>query len=300
MTSTSPTSGAARPRRASLVDGEFSLTGEDLRRIAAMLQADAGIHLSDSKAALVYSRLSKRLRALGLPSFAAYCALLAGPDGGAERRQMLAALTTNVTAFYREPHHFAHLGERVLPPLLAAARRGGRVRLWSAACSNGAEPYTIALTILGQMPDAAAHDIKVLATDIDPNMVAAGHAGVYGEPALRPVPAELRRRWFVPARAADGGKAWAVADELRQLVAFRELNLIGDWPMSGRFQAIFCRNVVIYFEEATQARIWSRFVPLLAPGGQLYIGHSERVSGPAAASLQSDGITTYRLREARP
>lgn len=288
----------ARPRRQGIVAGEYVLTSEDMRQIAAMLHADAGIYLTEAKATLVYSRLSKRLRLLGLESFRDYCALVASHEGHDERQNMLAALTTNVTNFFREPHHFEHLARQVLPPLLEAARRGERVRIWSAACSNGAEPYTIALTILGLMPDAAAYDIKVLATDIDPNMVAAGNRGVYSEAALRPVPAELRRRWFVPARAGDG-KDWSVSDDMRQMVAFRELNLIApSWPMKGRFQAIFCRNVVIYFEETTQSNVWSRFVPVLVPGGHLYIGHSERISGPAVADFQTAGITTYRLGEA--
>ncbi|MDH6235250.1 chemotaxis protein methyltransferase CheR [Mesorhizobium soli] len=291
--------GPGNARRRSIVAGEFVLTSEDMRQIAAMLHADAGIYLTEAKATLVYSRLSKRLRSLGLESFRDYCALVASAEGLDERQKMLAALTTNVTNFYREPHHFEHLAKTVLPPLLDQARRGGRVRIWSAACSNGAEPYTIALTILGLLPEAAGHDIKILATDIDTNMVAHGHQGVYSEAALRPVPAELRRRWFVPLRGQGAAKDWGVADELRQLVAFRELNLIApSWPMKGRFQAIFCRNVVIYFEEATQARIWSRFVPQLTPGGHLYIGHSERVSGPAAADFQPAGITTYQLKGA--
>ncbi|BBD35326.1 MULTISPECIES: CheR family methyltransferase [Aminobacter] len=283
-------------QRQSLVAGEFVLTGEDMRQIAAMLHADAGIHLTEAKAALVYSRLSKRLRALGLESFRDYCALIASREGLDERQRMLAALTTNVTNFYREPHHFEHLAKQVLPPLLEAARRGGRVRIWSAACSNGAEPYSIALTILSLMPEAANHDIRVLATDIDPNMVAFGREGIYSEAALRPVPPDLRRRWFTPVRSGDGN-SFSAADEMRTIVAFRELNLIGAWPMKGQFQAIYCRNVVIYFEEATQSRIWSRFVPLLTAGGTLYIGHSERVSGPATADFQPEGITTYKLRE---
>ncbi len=287
----------SRHHRQSLVSGEFVLTGDDMRQIAAMLHADAGIHLTEAKAALVYSRLSKRLRALGLESFRDYCALIASREGLDERQKMLAALTTNVTNFYREPHHFEHLAKQVLPPLLDAARRGGRVRIWSAACSNGAEPYSIALTILSLMPEAAQYDIRVLATDIDPNMIAMGREGVYSEAALRPVPPDLRRRWFTPVRTSDGS-AFGASEEMRAIVAFRELNLIGAWPMKGRFQAIFCRNVVIYFEEATQSRIWSRFVPLLTAGGHLYIGHSERVSGPAMADFQPEGITTYRLREA--
>ena len=292
-----PARGATVPkgrRPAALVEGEFPLTAEDFRRIAAMLHADAGISLPESKATLVYSRLAKRLRALGLESFRDYCTLVAEHEGADERQRMLAALTTNVTRFFREPHHFEHLTRVVLPPLLDAARRGGRVRIWSAACSNGQEPYSIALTILALAPDAAELDVRVLATDIDPNMVAEGRAGLYAAGLLDPVPAEMRRRGFAPA--ADGSGRMEVADELRRLVVFNELNLIGNWPMKGRFDAIFCRNVVIYFEEDTQSRVWSRFVPLLQPGGRLFIGHSERLTGEAVARFDGEAITVHRLK----
>lgn len=284
---------AAPNRRGTLVDGEFPLRVEDFRRVASMLHADAGIALHESKATLVYSRLAKRLRVLGLSSFDEYCGLVADPLHAEERRSMLAALTTNVTRFFREPHHFEHLRSAVLPPLLEQARRGGRVRLWSAASSSGQEPYSIALTALQLLPEAAEFDIRILATDIDPNMIAAGKAGLYPQSATREIPAELRRRWFT---AAPGDpQSLRVGDELRRLVAFREMNLIGQWPMGGRFHAIFCRNVVIYFDEATQMKIWARMAPLLEPGGLLYIGHSERVVGAAAPQFRSEGITTYRL-----
>jgi chemotaxis protein methyltransferase CheR len=164
-----------------VVEGEFVFTGEDFRRIVAMLHSDAGIVVSEGKATLVYSRLAKRLRALGLASFRDYCALPADAQGVDERQQMIAALTTNVTRFFREPHHFDHLKDQLLPPLIETARRGGRVRLWSAACSSGQEPYSMAMTILAAPPDAGSLDIKILATDIDPNMVADGQAGVYQE-----------------------------------------------------------------------------------------------------------------------
>jgi chemotaxis protein methyltransferase CheR len=277
-----------------LVDGEFLFTAEDFRTIAATLHATAGIALPDSKATLVYSRLAKRLRALGLESFRDYCKLVTGEHGLDERQQMIVALTTNVTRFFREPHHFDHLRDRILPPLLAGARRGGQVRIWSAGCSNGQEPYSIAITLLSLMPDAADHDIKILATDIDTKMLAEARAGVYPSQAVEPVPAELRSRWF-----EREGEAWRVAEPLRRLVTFNELNLIGDWPMRRQFQAIFCRNVLIYFEEETQARVFSRFVPLMSPDARLYIGHSERVCGPAAAQVETDGVTTYRLRSVR-
>lgn len=281
-------------RRAQLVDGEFLFTAEDFRMIAATLHAAAGIALPDSKATLVYSRLAKRLRALGLESFRDYCALVTGADGLDERQQMIVALTTNVTRFFREPHHFDHLKDQVLPPLLAQARRGGAVRIWSAGCSNGQEPYSIALTILSLMPDAPDYDIRILATDIDINMLAEGRAGLYSSQVIAPVPGEMRARWF-----EREGDSWRASEPLRRLITFNELNLIGDWPMRRQFQAIFCRNVVIYFEEETQSKVFSRFLPLMSPDARLYIGHSERVCGPAADRLETDGVTTYRLRSVR-
>jgi len=278
--------------RASLVEGEFVFTAEDFRHIAQTLHAHAGIALSEGKAALVYSRLAKRLRLLGLRSFRDYCALIEGVEGVDERQAMTAALTTNVTRFYREPHHFDHLRDHVMPELAARARAGGRVRLWSAACSNGQEPYSMALTVLDVLPEAADLDVRILATDIDPNMVAEGAAGIYSEELLSPVPASGRKH-FTPLAGRPG--LFSADETLRRLVSFRELNLIGDWPMRGKFDVIFCRNVVIYFDDATQEMVWGRFTPIMNPGATLYIGHSERVSGPATAQLQTCGLTAYRL-----
>ena len=292
---TSPVDTRARGGAAAgLVEGEFLFTEDDFKKIANILHSHAGIALAEGKAALVYSRLAKRLRTLGLRSFREYCSLVEGQQGVDERQAMMAALTTNVTRYFREPHHFDHLREVVMPKLAETARRGGRVRLWSAACSNGQEPYSMAITVLTALPEAASLDVKILATDIDPNLIAEGKAGVYREDAVAPVPLDLRRKWF-----KKSGAGWEVADELRELVAFRELNLIGDWPMKGKFDVIFCRNVVIYFDEPTQERIWSRFAPALVPGGTLYIGHSERVSGPATNQFETTGLTTYALRGAR-
>ena len=284
-----------KPRTTAMVEGEFAFTEADFRKIAAMLHGDAGIALPQDKATLVYSRLAKRLRALGLASFKDYCALVATSQGLDERQRMLAALTTNVTRFFREPHHFDHLRQEVLPALATRARAGGRVRLWSAACSSGQEPYSVAMTVLSALPEAAELDVRILATDIDPNVVAEGREAVYADALLTGISEENCRRWLRPA----GTGQMRMADELRALIAFRELNLIGEWPMKGRFDVIFCRNVAIYFDDETQSRLWSRFTPSLAAGGMLYIGHSERVAGPAAAELEPAGITTYRLaREA--
>jgi chemotaxis protein methyltransferase CheR len=274
--------------------GAFPFTEHDFREICAMLHEDAGIFLTDAKAPLVYSRLAKRLRALGLENFRDYCALVKSRDGVDERQKMLAALTTNVTKFFREPHHFESL-KKLVTQRAGVIRKGARLRLWSAACSNGQEPYSMAMTVLSVMPDAADYDIRILATDIDPNMIAAGKAGVYDEDVMSAVPPSMRSRWFTPVDDAQKG-SWGASEELSSMIAFRELNLVGSWPFKGPFDAIFCRNVVIYFEEATQVKIWQRFIPMMARHARLFIGHSERVSGPAASELVIDGVTTYKMR----
>lgn len=285
----------ARPgsRELAQASAEFALTWEDFSAIRDTLHADAGIVLDESKVPLVYSRLAKRLRSLGLESFRQYCSLILSSDGVDERQKMLAALTTNVTRFFREPHHFDHLKTKVLPRLLSAAEKGTPVRIWSAACSTGQEPYSIALTILSVLPRAPQLDIRILATDIDPNVVATARAGRYPDDLVGDIPSDLRSRWMKKASGAQGG--WDMGAEAQELIRFRELNLIGNWPMKKRFDVIFCRNVVIYFNEDTQARVWSRFAENLADRGTLYIGHSERVNGPAAGRFATDGLTTYSL-----
>ena len=281
---------AASPKTRSeaLVEAEFVLSRRNFENIAGLLRTESGIHLPESKAMLVYSRLAKRLRQTGCPDFDAYWELIDSPAGAQERQAMFAALTTNVTRFFREPHHFDHLKKTVLPELVATARAGGRVRLWSSACSTGEEPYSIALTVLDMLPEAARLDVKILATDIDPVVVATARAGIYRADVQSVVPQPLRDKWL--ARDRESG-AWKVKDEVKALVTFNQLNLIGTWPIKGPFDVIFCRNVVIYFEDETQAHVWGRFHKMLAPEGRLYVGHSERVDVPGYVS---DGLTVYR------
>jgi chemotaxis protein methyltransferase CheR len=271
-------------------NAEFLFTSADLGKIVRIMMVETGISLSGAKGNLIYSRLAKHLRRLGLHSFEQYCRLVESPEGADERQEMIAALTTNVTRFFREPHHFEHLRERILPGLIQRAKAGERIRLWSAACSSGQEPYSMALTLLQIMPDAPRYDIRILATDIDSNVLATGAAGCYEESLLEPVPAALRKTWFTPA----GNGQMQANHVLRSLVSFKKLNLIGNWPMRHKFQVMFCRNVVIYFELPTQEQIWSHMMPLLDDNGTLYIGHSERISGPAENFLRTDGITIYR------
>ncbi len=281
-----------------LVPGEFRLTSEDFRAIAQAIYSDAGIHMPESKATLVYSRLARRLRALGLESFKAYCDLIRSDEGLDERQKMLAALTTNVTRFFRESHHFDHLRDKALPVLLARAASGECVRIWSAGCSNGQEAYTMALVILTLAPKAAELDLRILASDIDPNVVAEGRIGRYEDGALADVTPDLRRRYFT--RTTEGGRELnEVSEDMKRIVSFRELNLFAPWPMKKKFDLIFCRNVAIYFDQDHQASLWQRFASALTPGGFLYIGHSERLSGPATEVFSNDGITTWRLEAGR-
>lgn len=281
-------------------DGEFPFTRLDFGRLVDVLRGETGIALDPGKMPLVYSRLAKRLRALGLKSFESYCAHIQTHAGLDERRQMLEALTTNVTRFFREAHHFEHLAAEVLPGLIDQARQGGRVRLWSAGCSSGEEPYSLALAVLALLPDAPRYDLKILATDIDTQVLAQGRLGRYPDAAVARIDPALREQWMVRAGAAAGAPAWLAGEEMRALVSFRPANLLGDWPMKGPFQVIFCRNVVIYFDQALRDDVLSRLTGLLSPGGHLYVGHSERLK-IADGDLRFVGLSTYRrIGDLRP
>jgi len=270
----------------------FEVDDRSFRHLAGIVQADSGIVLNENKRNLLASRLGRRLRELGLGDFETYCRFLDSEQGPQERRRMTSLLTTNVTRFFREAHHFDALEHRVLPPLAARAQSGGRVRIWSAGCSSGQEPYSIATTLLKIMPDAVQHDIRILGTDIDAGMVQVGRAGIYADGDEAQIPPDVRNLMFRKQTGAD--TAWRVAPDPMKLVTLTELNLIQDWPMRGLFDVIFCRNVVIYFDAPTQARLWSRFAAAMPVGGYLFVGHSERVAGLAEAEFEPAGVTQYR------
>lgn len=273
---------------------------EAFGRIAASLRREAGIALAPEKAALVQGRLARRVRALGLDGFDAYCDLIESREGAAELRAMVNALTTNVTRFFREPHHFDELREETLPRLVAAARAGSPATIWSAGCSTGEEPYSIALCLLGLAPDAAALGIRILATDLNPEVLEVGRRGVYLAEALEPAPGALVRGRFDEAPpGADGAPRLRAGEALRALVAFKRLNLVGPWPFTRAFDAIFCRNVLIYFDAPTQDDVLRRFAGVTTEGGRLFLGHSERL-GPASAPLFDRGGVTSYIRNAKP
>jgi chemotaxis protein methyltransferase CheR len=251
---------------------EFPLAEHDFQVIARRLKDLTGIALGGRKRQLVYSRLSRRLRELGLQSFTDYCRLLEGPQGEAECREMVNAMTTNLTAFFREPHHFAFLADALLaergPQAWTSADR--RLRIWSAGCSSGEEPYSIAMTVRRSRPDLAPPEARILATDIDTRMIAVAAAGRYDSARGAAIPA--CHRAFV--RKLDA-RTVEMDDALKALIVFKALNLFEPWPMRGPFDAIFCRNVIIYFDKAAQRALVERFSRMLAPGGFLFIGHSE-------------------------
>lgn len=260
--------------------------------IAQIAHREAGLSISEAKSAMVRTRLARRLRALRLTSYDDYCAFVSAPEGEEELGLMISALTTNVSHFFREDHHFEILREKVLPPLLTKARAGGRVRLWSAGCSNGQEPYSLAITLLegGVTPNL---DVKILATDIDPIVINHAQRGFYPDRMLADLPAALRNKYFDPdvEGSEDGAR---VKHTLREMISFRRLNLLHDWPMRGSFDVVFCRNVVIYFDAPTQDRLWSRFGKSIAPDGWLFLGHSERVSDDNLDVFQKRGVTAYQ------
>ncbi len=259
--------------------------------ISQLARREAGLVLPTGKATMVQSRLRKRLGALGLSDLDAYSKFVCSTEGQAERRFMISALTTNVSHFFREAHHFDLLRERVFPSLVERARAGRRVRIWSAGCSSGQEPYSIAIALLDFAPDIAQRDVLILGSDIDPQILETADRAIYSEAQIAGIPQALRSRALERASAPD---EFRVAEAARRLVRFRELNLLREWPMKGRFDIIFCRNVVIYFDAATQASLWPRFRRALTDDGWLLLGHSERISDDAVHLFHSAGQTAYR------
>jgi chemotaxis protein methyltransferase CheR len=272
---------------------EFQFSDADFRSLVALAHERTGISLSDSKRNLIYSRLSRRLRALGMMSFRSYREYLNSPDGEQEIESFINSISTNLTKFFRESHHFDHLRDRVALPFsqTSSGKSGQRLRIWSAGCSTGEEPYTIAAVLRRGIPDAERQDVKILATDIDTEVLSKGANGEYPAASIDDIP-ENYRSLFQPK--GGRGTALVISGELKSLISFRHLNLmVHPWPMRGLFDAIFCRNVMIYFDGPTKATLIDRFVEQLKPGGWLYIGHSESLLG-THSHLSHAGRTIYR------
>jgi len=267
---------------------DIPLSDSEFERVRRRLYEQAGISLSESKRTLVVARLSRMVRTRNLGSFGALLDRLEGQSDPVEEQEFVNALTTNLTRFWREEHHFTHLVSYVGE--LMKMRPDKRLRIWSAGCSTGQEPYTIALCLLAAYPDLRRWDFKILATDIDTAVLAKAAAATYPVSETAGLSAE-RRALF---EDVEGGRVRVPAAAAR-LISFKPLNLMAPWPMSGPFDAIFCRNVTIYFDRGTQHDVFSRLAAILRPSGFLYIGHSEHVDA-GTTGLKLVGKTVYQAR----
>jgi chemotaxis protein methyltransferase CheR len=269
---------------------EFHFAEQDFQRIQRLAGEHTGIQLPDGKRDMVYSRLAPRIRARGLRDFAGYLDQLEASNDPADLTEFINAITTNLTAFFREPHHFEHLRHTLLPQLLQTRAEQRRLRIWSAGCSTGPEPYSIAMVVREVVP--ADWDVKILATDLDTNVLASAAEGIYAREQLTGVSEDRLKRWFLKGKNGMSGKV-RVRQELRDMIRFRQLNLLKDWPVRGPFDLIFCRNVIIYFDKPTQRVLMERYADLLAADGHLLIGHSESLYR-VSERFTSLGHTMYR------
>ncbi|MDZ7630648.1 MAG: protein-glutamate O-methyltransferase [Gemmatimonadaceae bacterium] len=245
------------------------LSSDDFRRVRRIAYERAGLAIPPGKEGLVRSRVSKRLRERRIATFSAYLDTVEAEGNGEEMVALIDLLTTNKTDFFREPAHFDFLREQIVP---VVASTGKPLRIWSAGCSSGEEPYTLSMVLRESLPPR--HDFRILATDICTKVIATAKQGTYTAQQLGDVSPERRRKWFTAT--GDGGAT--VTAELRAPISFAHLNLMATWPMNGPFDAIFCRNVMIYFDKPTVTRLVNRFHQLLAPNGHLFIGHSESLT----------------------
>lgn len=269
---------------------EFPFTTRDFDFLRTMVNEQTGIVLSEAKRDLLYGRLTKRLRQLGLESFADYCQLLQSGDR-TEMEHLVNAMTTNLTMFFRENHHFEYLADTLLPALLNTKAQSRRLRLWSAGCSTGEEPYSIAMVCKEVLP-ATGWDVKILATDIDSNVLATAQRGIYTAERVQGIAPARLHCWFLQGKGSQAG-AVRVVPELQALISFRPLNLMQPWPVRGPFDVIFCRNVVIYFDKDTQRQLFDRFAHVLDPHGTLFVGHSESLF-KVTERFELLGKTIYR------
>jgi chemotaxis protein methyltransferase CheR len=276
----------AQTQSKAVQEREFPFSEKEFRLLASLANERTGIVLAEHKKDMVYSRLVRRLRALGMKSFTEYCELVQSGKGQDEIGNLVNAITTNLTSFFRESHHFEHLREQVLLPRALGKER--KLRIWSAGCSAGMEPYSIAMTMKAAIKDISAWDARILATDIDTNMLATGTKGEYAEEQYENIPPAYRGD--VQKFASDRIQMSAA---LQSLISFKPLNLLEHWPMKGPFDAVFCRNVVIYFDKPTQAKLFNRIADLLKPDGWLYIGHSENLFN-VCDRFELVGRTIYR------
>ncbi|MFT5755585.1 MAG: chemotaxis protein methyltransferase CheR [Alteromonadaceae bacterium] len=273
-------------------DKAFSLNDAEFNFVCKFVYDSTGIVLNEGKREMLYRRLTRITRERNLHNFSAYCDLLKS-EPEKERNYFINAITTNLTSFFREQHHFDYMTQYELPRIIKNTGAKKRLRIWSSASSTGEEPYSIAITVNEAMKAVISQwDVKLLATDIDSDVLAKGKKGVYQENRIEDIPSKLKEKYF--KRGSEQNKLNVkVAKELQQLITFKQLNLLHEWPMKGPFDIIFCRNVIIYFDKKTQQQLFERYYELLKPGGLLMLGHSENL-GQYQQYFENVGRTIFR------
>ena len=259
---------------------EIRIKNRDFNELCSFVHEVAGINLTEAKSELVRARLSKRMRSLNIFDLGDYLRYVKEEQTQDELITMLDSLSTNLTSFFREKAHFDFVKGTILPEITARAKKGGdvSVRIWSAGCSTGEEPYTLALCLLEQLPNPRRFTPKILASDISTRVLQTAQEGVYHEDRVLAIPKVLLHRYFEKV-TEKGRKFYAVRNELKQIVRFRHLNLMEGWPMKRQFDFVFCRNTMIYFDKPTQSRLVNRFYDQIKSGGYLILGHSESLTG---------------------
>ncbi|HEY9018328.1 protein-glutamate O-methyltransferase CheR [Thiomicrospira sp.] len=268
---------------------EFDFSDKDFKRVKSMVYDFAGIDLNESKKNLVYNRLAKRIRFLQMNRFGEYLDYVE-EVGEEEFVNLINAITTNLTFFFRENHHFEYLANQVIPHLLAKNKTTKKIRIWSAGCSTGEEPYSLAIVLKEAVP--AGWDARVLATDLDTTVVETAQRGVYNIERLKGVSEARKKRWFLKGSGEREGFV-KVKPELQQIIDFGQINLMNEWPIRDKIDVIFCRNVVIYFDKPTQSKLFNRYADLLQEDGHLFIGHSESLY-KVCDRFELLGQTVYR------
>ena len=265
---------------------ELAFEEQDFQRIRGLLRAWGGISLNDSKRPLAYNRLAKRLRLFGLTRFSEYLDRV--EHDLIEREHFINALTTNLTSFFREAHHF-----ELLADYLCSMPSGRNINIWCAAASTGEEPYSIAMTVIEALGDGAAQRVRIMASDLDTRVLAHGKAGIYRLEQLAPLTEARRRQFFLKGANAQQGYA-RIKPDVRAMIQFQQINLLAPaWPIQAQLDVIFCRNVMIYFDKPTQLQVLEKLAPLLAADGLLLVGHSESLQH-ASHLFRLCGKTSYR------
>ena len=278
------------PNDQNFEEKEFPFTDEDFCFIQDLVADRTGIVLSDIKRTMVYSRIARRIRQCGVSDFAEYCNMLKAGDES-ELVSFTNAITTNLTSFFRESHHFEYLTKTVFPEL-ERNKKNKRLRIWSAGCSSGEEPYSIAMTVMDYFKNKPDWDIKILASDLDYEMVECASKGVYKEERVTGLDKKHLRNYVKKGKGKAAGMV-KMDQRLIEMITFKQLNLLHDWPFNGPFDFMFCRNVVIYFNKETQKELFDRYAELLPESAALFIGHSESLF-KVTDRFKSMGHTIYR------